>query len=559
MYINKIKNALKNLGSLADLSVDTSSSVQLQKNIEDIDNQISEGKLIIDVLYLGNFKNNHFGLHIDDYEKLKQTEFLMLITPTYKASVFTPNAFPHIKLNELQASLKIIFFENDLEINEDIEYAIHRFLKNGSVLYVVLAEEKPDFRFEFITSEDVNKKHYLSVNDFISIEHFLAQKEPEYLNVLKMLGIITTLIKLAEYFDIILHHEIKDLDGKKMAISKELEANKKATNSKELQDVFTQLKNNLSKSASEFEIGIADRFGKITKVQEGSLYYNLDNEIQKLNILKEVEADGEILLELPDSVTKLMDWMRSELIFHLDSDITSLNDFLQASVAEVKEKFKKLGFHSDAVQFDLLDKSKIVQLLEQNTNFEKEFEGKCPGRNFFSIFNAIRQPIFVLMSVFMITGLILGQDALKTFRDSSAIQIVSILLLLFGVYYAFANLKKEKRKKMKEEVKKAKLYLASETKRMLTVIEREWKQVFFDFLRKQIKDIIETSENELKNFSVKINAENVENNQITQRKMLNANNQEKKLNNSQREKQNFDSKLQQLGSEIKMELLKFKV
>lgn len=554
MHVSKIKNALKDLERIAEFSLEPGALVHLSESLRKIETDILSENIKIDFLFLGQGEDLEKILPLEYHSLWQDKQMVEMSEGPYSIRFFGASKFPVVKIDELQPVIKVIYL-NDPEIEkEELKYFIDRFSKNTAFLYFVLGPKIEKINPQEFSLEKIWKIQRQSPEEFNNISSFTKNLPESYKKVSAFISGVFGLKKLSEFLEIQMQNEQKDLDAKKIAVSKELETNKKSANSKSGQEVFQQIKNNLSKSASEFEKGIGDRFGKITKIQDGSLFYTLEQEIALLKELEEVEVDGEIMLKLPKSVNQLFGWMEQQLKDHLNNDVISMNDFLAASIEEVKELLEKTGVQAFNIQTEFYDKSKIQPLLDHSIRMEKDFEAKGVNKNFNSLFSAIRQPIFMVMSILMIAGFAGFNQQVQFIKNNFPILIV--VLLGFGTYQAFHNISTEKRRKMTEETKKAKQHLSTEVKRILSTVEREWKQPYNDFLKKQIRDIIDNCETELKNYSQRTSQEINDKNLLTQRKMLNINNQEKQFQNGLREKQNFNNKLNNLMAETKLEFHK---
>ncbi|MFD2202047.1 hypothetical protein [Shivajiella indica] len=554
MHVSKIKNALKDLERIAEFSLEPGALVHLSESLKKIERDISSEIIKMDLLFLGQEEDLEIILPPEFRSPWQEKQMVELSEGPFSIRIFGPSKFPMVKIDELQPVIKVIYL-NDPDIEkEELTYFVDRFSKNTAFLYFVLGTKIGKINPQEFSLEKIWKIQRLSPEEFKNISSFTKTLPEPYKKVSAFISGVFGLKKLSEFLEIQMQNEQKDLDAKKIAVSKELETNKKSANSKSGQEVFQQIKNNLSKSASEFEKGIGERFGKITKIQDGSLFYTVEQEIALLKELEEVEVDGEIMLRLPKSVNKLFGWMEQQLKDHLSNDVISMNDFLSASIEEVKELFEKTGVQAANIQTEYYDKSKIQPLLDHSIRMEKDFEAKGVSKNFNSLFSAIRQPVFMVMSILMIAGFAGFNQQVQFIKANFPILIIA--LLGFGIYQAFRNISTEKRRKMTEETKKAKQHLSTEVKRILSTVEREWKQPYNDFLKKQIRDIIDNCETELKNYSQRTSQEINDKNLLTQRKMLNINNQEKQFQNGLREKQNFDNKLNNLMAETKLEFHK---
>ncbi|GAB2607041.1 hypothetical protein [Belliella aquatica] len=554
MHVSKIKNALKDIERIAEFSLEPGTLVHLSESLRKIENSISSENIKMDILFLGQNDDLEMILPQEFHDLWKENHMVGLSEGPFSIRVFGPSKFPIVKIDELHPVIKVIYL-NDSEIEkEELKYFVDRFSKNTAFLYFILGPKIEKINPQEFSLEKIWKVLRQSSEEFNNIVTFTKQIPEPYKKVSAFISGVFGLKKLSEFLEIQMQNEQKEIDAKKIAVSKELETNKKSANSKSGQEVFQQIKNNLSKSASEFEKGIGERFGKITKIQDGSLFFNVEQEIALLKELEEVEVDGEIMLRLPKSVNQLFEWMEQQLKDHLSNDVISMNDFLSASIEEVQELLEKTGVQAANIQTEYYDKSKIQPLLDHSIRMEKDFEAKGVSKNFNSLFSAIRQPVFMVMSILMIAGFAGFNQEVQLVKDNFNILIV--VLLGFGTYQAFQNISTEKRRKMTEETKKAKQHLSTEIKRILSTVEREWKQPYNDFLKKQIRDIIDNCETVLKNYSQRTSQEINDKNLLTQRKMLNINNQEKQFQNGLREKQNFDNKLNNLMAETKIEFQK---
>ncbi|EKB51125.1 hypothetical protein [Cecembia lonarensis] len=551
MHISKIKNALKDLNKIAELSLEHGAIAHLTDTIFKIENEISSAKLKLDILFLGNEKMLNKVIPENLLGDWQQKEFLQWNDGKYIIRVFGPKNFPLVKIDELQPVIKIIIWDNIELDQEDFNYMIERFTKNTAFIYFFSNLSKDKMSFEGQQLIHAWKMKLNALDEFLGPVEFCNSLPEQAKKAFIFISAVFAIRKISEFLEIQMINEQKDLDAKKISVTKELETHKKSANSKTGQEIYSHIKTNLSKSASEFEKGIGERFGKITKVQDNSLFYKIEKEIDELKALSEKEVDGEMILKLPSSVDQLLGWIKEELKDHLTNDVISLNDFLSASVEEVEEQLEKAGLSNAKIPFEVFDKNKIDPLLVHNIRLEKDFEAKGVSKNFNTIFSAIRQPVFMVMSIFMIAGFAGFNQEIQFIKDNFSILIV--ILLGFGTYQAFHNIAKEKRRKMSEETKKAKQFLLTELKKILSNIEREWKQPYTDFLKKQIRDVIDSCETELKNMSQKQAQESHDKNLLTQRKMLTINNQEKQFQSGLREKQNFDNKLKSLITDTKLE------
>lgn len=551
MHISKIKNAIKEVERIAESSLESGTMIHISQTLRSLENELLINSSKIDVLILGNELGKEILIPADKIEEWSNSYFVSFKLHDFECRVFNPDKFPIVRIDQLPPIIKLVYInDSNLEV-EELTYFVNRLANHTAFLYFVIGPDAPQVSSNIFNLEKVWKEQKLSQEEFNSLDSFLSKLSNSLKKSSTYVSSIFGLKKISEFLEIQMQNEQKDLDAKKIAVSKELETNKRSANSKSAQEVFAQIKNNLNKSASEFEKGIGERFGKITKVQDGSLFYTIEEEIGLLKELEEEEVDGEIHLRLPDSVSELLDWMQQELKDHLSNDVISLNDFLMASMEEVKDLLSKAGVNSANLKIDMYDKSKIEPLLEHSLRMEKDFEAKGVSKNFNTVFSAIRQPIFMVMSILMIAGFAGFNQQVQIIKENFSVLIIA--LLAFGTYQAFHNIAVDKRRKMKEETKKAKQYLSTELRRILTSVEREWKQPYNDFLKKQIREIIDDCENELKNYSQKLNQEINDKNLLTQRKMLNINNQEKTFQGAIREKQNFDNKLNNLLLETKIE------
>lgn len=555
MQIQKIKNAIKELSKIGEISLEAGAQVNFAEMLTSFETDLAKSPLKLDILLLQEQEELLGYLPENLQVPLINNGFVEENHQGMVLRVFGPSKFPLLKINELQPTIKIII-KGNLELDdEEYGYLLERMGKNAALLILVSKEGNDKLPIINQQKETLWKIKQYSLEDFGKIEDFVNKiPDPILKSSLTVSGIFG-LVKISEFLKIQIEHEQKDLDAKKISVNKELEAQKKTANSRPGQEVFLQIKNNLSKSASEFEKGIGERFGKITKVQEGSLFFKIEQEIALLKELEEIEYEGEILLRLPNSVDQMFYWIQQELKDHLKNDVISMNDFLAASMEEVADLLEKSGAQANNLEIELFDKNSIQPLLEHGFRFEKEFEAKGITKGFMSLFNAVRQPLFTLMSVYMILRFTPFKDDFDKYLEAYGL-FVLIILLSLGLYWTITNLQKEKRRKMKEETKKAKQYLLAEVKRILTSVEREWKQPYNDFLKKQIRDLIETAENNLKNHSQKMAQESNDRNLLTQRKTININNLEKQLQLAIREKQNFDNKLNILMADTKIEFFK---
>jgi hypothetical protein len=553
--LNKLQSASRELKDIASQVLEQS---VFQKFTSQVDNVLvvpPQSNLNVELLVLKNDSSDfsmlgEIGEHLTQHGRVEQScgKFNLLI--------YDMDHFPNRKVGEFYSTTKVLVVADDIDIeDEDFNYIIQRFLKDVKVLELYASEQLLNNQTLLsICKKNVWSFDALNLSTF-DLNHVFQTTDEKLLGVSQSYAMALSIQKLGETLDIYLENEKKDLDARKLSIQKELDDLKKNSNSRSGQELFMQIKNFVSKSIVEFEKGVNERISSMVKPQTGSLIYLLEDEIETLNHLDEVKEDGQTKLAIPKIKDDIKEKIHHSFSDHFYNDIASMNDFLQVMVEEIKSQCENIGLLDVHLNYETLPENKFDIALDDLVQYEKEFDAKAASKGFMAVFSAARQPMMIIVMVVSVIGMFMqGQDI----RKSPYFLILLALAIIFGIYNAITSGKKEKTSKFKEELKKAKQHLKTESRRIISNIDKEVKPVYSAHLKNQIQQILEDLEYALRIYQENRTQKSSEDLMIAQKKAQTLNIGEKKLDNSTRSKLNFDGKLAQLVNEFQSEIGKIK-
>lgn len=458
------------------------------------------------------------------------------------------------KVGELQSRLKyMVILGNPNVEDEDFSYALQRVSKDtmGMVVYADASFES--MAFVRTTGSKAGCRVVPKKLEELNLENPMESVDKELLAEIRFYSAFVALGKHSEALDLHLDNEKKDFDAKKMTLQKELDTHKRASTKRSGQELFMQIKNQTQRNIAEFERGINDRFNALVKPQAGSLLSLIEDEIDGLTALKEVKDHAGSKLVIPEIDEEILERITLTFSNHLSNDVISLNDFLEATVDEIREQAQEIGIEHLHVNYDKMTDNQVGMLVTDLVRYEKEFDSKSIPKGFMAVFSAARQPVMLVVMSVSIVGYFVDQQLVK---NSTIFPYIIGAAVILGVYSAVTKTRKEKLVKMNEEVKKAKAYLKAEVKRILSTLEKEWKPQYITFLKSQGQLILEDVEYALRKHQEDSGQKASENLMISQKKAQSLNMQEKELEMGKRDKVNFDTKLKQFVMELKRDLIK---
>ena len=558
--VSKVKGIQKELEKLIeDISIQDNAQFLLDP-LRPLWTEFDFNALKVDILFLetttesAQFKVIIPESSLEDFQTFEEQGIVQIDSSIINYRIFDHNHIPGKSSGKIPVLIKVLVVGNTLEEGLDLDYLAQRFSKETAVLFVACPNKSITSKIKSLVTRLVWKM--VPISDFNGLTSEV-EKIAEHRELFNLAGISISTQKLVTAIDSVIDNEQKDLNSRRVIIQNDHLKLKKMGVQRLEQDVFSILKVNLQRSFSEFENGINGRFNRLTKNQPGSLYSFVMDQIDDVQGLEEVIADGATIYTISKrTLKKIEDQAREGFTEHLTQDASALNDFLTLSIEEINAACIENGMTDFFCQVKMIQTMEVSEELEEQFHFEKGHDPKPLKKGFMAFFSAVRQPYMIII---MLVGLLSKFMEKLNLWEQTWFKLLMFISLVGGVYFAIRSGKKKKRETELEELKKVSQWLKMEYKRIFTNIERDWKLKYFNHAKNEFAEILRKAESDLKN-SQTTRMETVSTETaVAQRKMQNIDSFDKKVKESIRQKLKLESDLNALNADLKQGFLKLEV
>ena len=176
---------------------------------------------------------------------------------------------------------------------------------------------------------------------------------------------------------------------------------------------------------------------------------------------------------------ELTRFLRDALKGGVKRDADALNESLESLKRSVGNEFKSQTGVEPVLQFDQLDKKRLIEDLSSAVNLELRYQGEMPKRGFFQRLGEARRAAFViLMSVSLLA--MMGINL----RDNPLIGVIILFVFIGAFVYSYYGWKREDEERLEKEVTRVREEVLNSSRRILTELTREKQSRIADFLER---------------------------------------------------------------------------
>ena len=177
---------------------------------------------------------------------------------------------------------------------------------------------------------------------------------------------------------------------------------------------------------------------------------------------------------------ELTRFLRDALKTGVKRDADSLNESLESLKRSLSNEFKSQTGIEPTLQFDQLEKKRLIDDLTGAVNLELRYQGEMPKRGFFQRLGEARRAAFVIvMGVSLLSMMGLG-----SLREAPLLGLIVFLVFIGAFIYSYYGWKREDQERLEKEVSRVREEVQNNSRRILAELTREKQSRIADFLER---------------------------------------------------------------------------